>query len=228
MRMSGQNDKITYKGISAWHDYMVKQYRFGKPTNIEQGYESAGSVPSDDPATPALGLRYANTSFGQGVQVTALQMASAFSSVLNGGTYYQPTLIAGYEDSAGEIKKNKPVVVQTGVVRAQTSKDMLPLLEGVVKKYYGDGFSYMKFPDRYSVGGKTGTAQVAKPNGGGYEDNIFNGTYMGYVGGARPQYAIVVFNIKPHVAGYAGSRAGQPVFADLAHMLINNGYIAPK
>ncbi len=228
MRMSGHNDKITYKGINAWHDYMIKHYRFGKDTNIEQGYESAGYIPPADQSTPALSLRYANTTFGQGVQITALQMGGALSSVLNGGIYYQPTLIDGYRDSSGELQKKKPLVLQTGVVNSQTSKAMVPLMESVVKKYLSDGFSYMRFSDRYSVGGKTGTAQIAKPNGGGYEDSIFNGTYMGFVGGTRPQYVIVVYNIKPHVVGYAGSRGGQPVFADLAHMLINNGYVTPK
>ena len=85
----------------------------------------------------------------------------------------------------------------------------------------------MRFSDDYSVGGKTGTAQIAQP-GGGYAENDFNGTYLGFVGGDKPQYVICVFNNKPKVAGYAGSRAGQPVFADLAHMLINNGFVTPK
>jgi hypothetical protein len=48
------------------------------------------------------------------------------------------------------------------------------------------------------------------------------------VGGDKPQYVIVVFNIQPHVPGYAGSRGGQPVFSDLAHMLINNSFVTPK
>jgi cell division protein FtsI/penicillin-binding protein 2 len=77
------------------------------------------------------------------------------------------------------------------------------------------------------VGGKTGTAQIANP-AGGYYDNKYNGTYVGFVGGDKVQYVIVVFNVQPNVPGYAGSYGGQPVFADLAHMLINGGYVAPK
>ena len=77
------------------------------------------------------------------------------------------------------------------------------------------------------VGGKTGTAQIADPQGGYYSDR-FNGTYTGFVGGDKPQYVIVVYNIEPQVPGYAGSHGGQPVFADLAHMLIDNSFVAPK
>jgi len=48
------------------------------------------------------------------------------------------------------------------------------------------------------------------------------------VGGDKPQYVIAIFNIKPVVPGFAGPLGGMPVFADLAHMLINEGYVQPK
>jgi cell division protein FtsI (penicillin-binding protein 3) len=85
----------------------------------------------------------------------------------------------------------------------------------------------MKFPSGYIVGGKTGSAQVASV-GGGYREKLDNGTYAGFVGGNKPQYIVVVYNLQPDVAGYAGSMGGQPVFADLVHMLIDNGYVTSK
>jgi cell division protein FtsI/penicillin-binding protein 2 len=100
-------------------------------------------------------------------------------------------------------------------------------MQNVVTTYLNEGFPYMSFPSNYLVGGKTGTAQIAQP-GGGYYANKFNGTYIGFVGGNKVQYVIVVFNNQPNVVGYAGSHGGQPVFADIAHMLINNGYVTPK
>ncbi len=225
MQMGG--GQINAKAISAWHDYMVNHYLFSRETGIEQGYEGSGYIPPANPKKPAIALTYANTSFGQGMTITAMQAASALSSVVNGGTYYQPTLVDEYANADGSTTKNQPKTVKKNVVSAQTSREMIPLMENVVNHYLETGFSFMRFPKEYIVGGKTGTAQIAKP-GGGYADDVFNGTYMGFVGGNNPQYVICVFNNKPKVSGYAGSQAGQPVFADLAHMLINNGFVSPK
>lgn len=219
--------QINQKGINAWHDYMVNHFRLGQTTGIEQGYESAGYVPPADPNDPSLALTYANTAFGQGVQVTALQMGAALSSILNGGTYYQPTLVDQTISSNGTSTTNKPKVLENNVVKPKVGQELIPLMQNVVTTYLHEGYSFMNFSPNYLVGGKTGTAQVAQP-GGGYYSNIFNGTYMGFVGGDKPQYVIIVFNIKPNVPGYAGALGGQPVFADLAHMLINEGYVTPK
>lgn len=224
-QMGGSN--ITMKGINAWHTYMTDHYQFGKETGVEQGYESAGLIPPADANASALALTYANTSFGQAMQVTALQAAAALAATVNGGTYYQPSLVSEYVTQEGKSTKVAPKVVKNGVVSPKTSGQMIPLMEGVVAHYRDAGYSFMNFPANYSVGGKTGTAQIAKP-GGGYDEHNFNGTYMGFVGGDKPQYVICVFNHKPQVAGYAGSNAGQPVFADLAHALINGGYVTPK
>lgn len=219
--------QITEKGVAAWHDYMTNRFRLGHPTNVEQGYESPGYVPPTDGDNPAIALTYANTSFGQGVQVTALQMAGALSSVLNGGTYYQPTLVDQTVAPDGTVTQQRPVPLNTHVVQPRVGQELIPLLENVVDHYRDSGFGYMSFPGNYIVGGKTGTAQIASPSGGYYADK-YNGTYVGFVGGDKPQYVIVVFNIEPHVSGYAGSNGGQPVFADLTHMLIDNSFVTPK
>jgi cell division protein FtsI/penicillin-binding protein 2 len=225
MQMGG--GQINQKAISAWHNYMVNDFRLGQATNIEQGYESVGYVPPADMSNPSVDLTYANTSFGQGVQVTALQMGAALSSVLNGGTYYQPTLVDQTVGADGKVTINQPKVVQTHTIKSSTGTKLIPLLENVVTTYFHEGFNYMSFPSSYIVGGKTGTAQIAQPTGGYYADK-YNGTYIGFVGGDKPQYVIVVFNIDPTVNGYAGANAGQPVFADLAHMLIDGSFVAPK
>lgn len=226
MQMSNPGGtQITQKGITAWDNYMLSHFRLGETTGVEQGYESSGYVPPTD--SPATALTFANTAFGQAVQVTALQMAAADSAILNGGTYYQPTLVAQTIKSNGQVVANQPKVLEKNVVSAKVSQEMVPLMQYVVQQHLLEGFSYLNFPSNYLVGGKTGTAQVAQP-GGGYSATQYNGTYIGFVGGDKPQYVIVVFNIKPNVTGYAGSYGGQPVFADLAHMLINNSYVTPK
>ncbi len=225
MQMGG--GQINSKARNAWYDYLTNHYRLGRPTNIEQGYEADAIVPKPQDNGAAINLTYAETSFGQGLQMTTIQMAAAVSSIVNGGTYYQPHLVDRTTDFKGQTKTVKPTVVGRHVVSAKVSQEMIPLMQYVVQQHLAEGFSYLNFPGNYLVGGKTGTAQIAA-KGGAYYSDRYNGTYVGFVGGDKPQYVIIVFNQQPGVAGYAGSYGGQPVFADLAHMLINNSYVTPK
>lgn len=223
MQMGGSGDQITEQGRKVWYDYMSNHYMFGKKTGIEQGYEATGMLP--DPVEGyARNLTFANTSFGQAMTATPLQMAAAYATALNGGTYYKPTLVDSYIDPQGNVDKKQPQVVAKNLISAQASKDLMPMMEYTVKMH---SFERKFDQDSYAVGGKTGTAQIARPEGGYYEDQ-FNGTYVGFVGGDSVQYVIAVMVVKPQIPGYAGSRAAQPVFGDLAHMLIDKFNVTPK
>lgn len=226
MQMGHNTGQINVQARDTWHDYLVNHYELGKPTGIEQGYESGGYIPAPDKGY-ALQLTYANTSFGQALTATPLQMAGALSAVLNGGTYYQPHLVDKSVAASGQTKSTPAKVVRKNVVSANVSQQMQSLMEGVVQTKVSQGFNNMRFPDNYSVGGKTGTAQIANPDGGYYADR-FNGTFIGFVGGDKPQYVIMVAIKQPKVPGYAGTSAAMPLFADLAHMLINNFNVTPK
>ncbi len=222
MQMGGGD--INSKARTAWHDYLVNHYRFGKPTGIEQGYESDGYVPPPANNGAGINLTYANTSFGQAMTATPIQVAGALAAVVNGGTYYQPHLIDQTVDASGQVTKTPTKIIEKNVVNSKTSQEIIPLMQYVV-----DHHNFVPAFDQgaFVVGGKTGTAQIAKP-GGGYEDSIFNGTYSGFVGGDRPQYVIVVFMNRPTTPGYAGTAAAQPVFGRLAHMLIDDSYVTPR
>ncbi|KKU20281.1 MAG: Peptidoglycan glycosyltransferase, partial [Candidatus Saccharibacteria bacterium GW2011_GWA2_46_10] len=215
MQMGGGD--INKQAREHWYDYMTNHFQLGKATGIEQGYEANGYIP-DPLSGDALKLTYANTAFGQAMAATPLQMAAALSSIVNGGIYYQPHLV---EQVGSQVKQ--PNVVRTGVVSDAVSSQMRSLMEYVVANHH---FA-RRFGDKYSVGGKTGTAQIANPAGGYYEDK-FNGTYIGFVGGDRVQYVIVVRVNDPRIGGYAGAGAAQPIFGDLAHMLIDNFGVVPK
>jgi cell division protein FtsI/penicillin-binding protein 2 len=223
MKMGGSGDEINKQGREVWHEYMTDHFLFGKTTGIEQGYEAEGSVPDPNDGY-ARDLTYANTSFGQAMTATPLQMAGAYSAVLNGGTYYQPQLVDYTVKADGTKVDKKPKVLKHDVVAPKVSEDLQPLLEYVVDEH---SFKVRFDQKTYSVGGKTGTAEIAKPDGGYYADK-YNGTYVGFVGGDEPQYVISVLVNKPGIPGYAGSQAAQPLFGDLAHMLLDKFNVTPK
>lgn len=220
--------EVNEKARLTWYDYMVNHYNFGKPTGIEQGYETGGSVP--DPKNGfGLNIQFANTAFGQGVTNTPLQMAAALSAVVNGGTYYKPHLVQSFIDENDHKIDKKPEVVKSQVVKPSVSQQIVDLMQNVVAKNYVT-YGMTKPDSAYMVGGKTGTAQIARPNseGGGYYDDRFNGMFMGFVGGDSPQYVIVVRVNEPKISGYAGSKAAAPIFGKLVNMLVNNSSVNPR
>lgn len=225
MKMGG--GELNKQARETWYEYMYERFRFGQATGIEQGYEAEGLVPGPENTGSGINLTYANTSFGQAMTATTLQVAGAMAATVNGGTYYKPHLVAALSDPlTGETAKIEPKVLKSGVVNPQVSSDMVPLMQYVVDNHR---FSKNFNQNNYVVGGKTGTAQIAKPEGG-YFDSEFNGTYIGFVGGEKPKYVISVTMIQPKVGqrAYAGTASAQPVFGDIAHFLIDDAYVVPK
>ena len=229
MQMGG--GKLNEVGRTKLFDYYTDRFNLGSPTGIEQGYEAEGYMVGPKDTGSGINLTYANMAFGQAYSASAVQMVSAFNAVINGGTYYRPQLVEKIGSGSGSeaLQLVKPKVVRTGVVSPQVGKDISLTLSQIRERRANNGFPDLKFDAKYFVGGKSGTAQIAKKEGG-YRDDRFNGTYVGFVGGDVPQYSIIVYNIEPAVAttSYAGTVAGQSVWAEIAHMLINNYGVMPK
>lgn len=204
MQMGG--GEINETARVKWHDYLTNRFMFGKQTGIEQGYEAEGFVASPTDGF-GLDIQFANMAFGQGINVTPIQMLSAFSSTINGGTYYKPHL----------IKSDSAQVVKNGIVSPEISR----VLRGMHENSVATNYTFLKRDGTYSVGGKTGTAEIPKPEGGYYEDR-YNGTFVGYVGGDTPEYVIMVTIIEPKVDGYAGRAAAAPLFGKTVDMLVGN------
>ncbi len=100
-------------------------------------------------------VELATASFGQGFNVTPLQMVSAFSAVVNGGKLMKPQIVKAYTDQNGNITKNFEPIMVRRVISEQTSATMRDILESVVAKGTGKG-AYVK---GYRIGGKTGTSE---------------------------------------------------------------------
>jgi cell division protein FtsI (penicillin-binding protein 3) len=223
MQMGG--GQVNKQARERWYNYMTAHYQFGKQTGVEQGYESSGTIPDPNNGF-GLDIQYANTAFGQGMTATPLQMGAALSSIINGGTYYRPHVLEGYVGDDGKVKASKLDVISTSVVKASTGQTIRELMEYTFTKNHAV-YGMPALRSNYSIGGKTGTAQIAKPNGGYYDDR-FNGTFLGFVGGDKIQYVIVTRVNEPKNGGYAGARAAAPIFSDLTSMLIDNFNVTPK
>lgn len=216
--------QINQKARATWHSYMVDHFGFGTLTGIEQAGEVRGIVPDPEKGS-GRNITYANTSFGQGMTATILQMACAYGGAVNGGMYYQPHLVESTTDSSGKKTTTAPKVLRS-VVTAKTSADVESLMEYVfTSNHTFYGMPHM--PEGYTIGGKTGSAQIANPAGGYYTDR-FTGTFAGFVGGDKPQYVILVRVNEPGIGGFAGAMTAAPIFSNLATMLINNYGVTPK
>ncbi len=216
LKQIGRGD-INERGRMTWNEYMTRHYMLGQPTGVEQAGEAEGYIPAPEENNQGIDVTYANTSFGQAMTATPLQMGAAFCSIINGGIYYQPRLVDYYGNKAVD-----PIVKKSDVVSKQTSEQMVELLQRVL-----DGNIPSAERSGYIVGGKTGTAEFARPEGGYYTDR-FHGTYTGFVGGNRPEYVIVVRVNDPKIPGNAGYTAAAPLFRDVSNMLIDNFGVTPK
>ncbi len=213
---------INERARFTWYDYMTKHYFLGQQTGIEQAGEAAGYIPRPEENGQGIDVTYANTAFGQGMTATPIQMAAALGSIINGGTYYKPTIIDALRNTEGKDIPQEPKVLREEVINPALSRDIISLMEEVARQNIRSAMR-----SGYSVGGKTGTAEIARPEGGYYTDR-FNGTYLGFVGGNEPEYVIVVSVIEPKIPGYAGSQAAAPIFSDIVNMLVDNFGVTPK
>jgi len=179
-------------------------FGFGEKTGIDLPGEAKGIVRTASSWSltdlPAI-------SIGQAIAVTPLQILTAFCALVNGGELLKPYLVKYIRNAEGKrVKENKPTVVRR-VISPSTSVQMRELLEQVVEK--GSG-SRAKI-EGYSIGGKTGTAQIPASTGRGYVPNKYISSFMGCAPVASPGIAGIVI-IKEPTGAYYGGEIAAPLF----------------
>jgi cell division protein FtsI/penicillin-binding protein 2 len=178
----------------------IDQFGFGKQTGIDLPGESAGLLPSY-----WSGSTIGNVPIGQGVSVTAIQLASVYGAIANRGVWKQPHLVDHMQgEKAAPIRTRR--ILSTGVDR-----ELLTMLKGVVSD---TGTGAAASVPGYSVAGKTGTAQKPSPNGG-YAVGKYVATFVGMVPASHPRLVILVTVDEPHLAIFGGIVAA-PAFAQIA------------
>lgn len=215
LRQMGNGEIDAKARQQLWH-YFHDKFRFGQLTGIEQAGEVPGIIISPQ-EQEGNAVRYANMSFGQGMDQTMIQTVAALSAVINGGTYYQPHLVAGIVEPNGAINEIEPKVVARNVISEQASKDTVELTHQGRKQ----GFFGQFDREGVKVGGKTGTSQVIDPQTGEYSDENSIGTYLGFGGVERPEYVIMVRVDDAKVPGYQGTTAAGPIFNDMSNWMID-------
>lgn len=139
------------QGRSIFYDYQTS-FLFGSKTNIDLPAEGTGIIKAEDTIS-AVDL--ASSSFGQTCEVTMLQLASAFSSLVNGGYYYEPHVMKQVETDTGSIvERNDGVLVKQTI-----SKETSDFLKNALYQTVETGTAQGAKVEGYAVGGKTGTAQ---------------------------------------------------------------------
>ncbi len=205
---------ITKGARQTMYEYFHDKYRFGQTTGIEQPGEVKGTIFSPD-NVQGNKVRYANMTFGQGVSVTMVQMATAFSATVNGGTYYQPTLIEGTLDKDGKETTRDPKIISDTVVSDGASRDIRKMM------FEARRGSWPTADGGYYVGSKTGTAQIYDDTTRTYSKDRTTGTTIGF--GAdkdgNAQYVIMVRIEYSGNQGFAGSVAANPVFTKMSNWL---------
>lgn len=216
----GDGENITLKARQTIYAYFHDRLRLGQLTGIELANESAGKIFSPD-EVQGNAVRYATMSFGQGLDATLLQVTAGFAPLVNGGDYYQPTVIDGYVDAAGTFTQNaEPTPLQAGVLKKETSDEMTQMTRIVRTSAGGQD------KEGYFVGGKTGTSQVSE--NGRYSDTETIGTYLGFGGSNASdiQYVIMV-SISGENQVLRGAQDAGPIFTDISNWMIDYLRIPP-
>jgi len=191
---------------------------FGTATGIELRGESPGLLNRVNAMTAKITL--ANEGFGQSMAVTPLQMVAAYSVIANGGEWVKPHLV-----KAVRARDGSPV--PTPVERRRVcSEQTAALVRGYLERVVTHGTGAAAAIDGYHVAGKTGTAQKAAPQGGGYGSGLAIGSFIGFVPADRPRLTIIAIIDEPKGSHYGGVVAA-PVFHEVAERALHYLSVPP-
>lgn len=206
-------------GRDKYHGYL-KKFGFGEKTGIDLPGESSGKVL---PPKKWGKIELATISFGQGISVTSLQLVTALSAIANGGYLMEPYIIKKIIGSDGNvIRENRPQV-RARVMSYDTSYQMKLIMEKVVE----DGTGKRARINGFSVGGKTGTAQIPDPRNGGYYTDRYIASFIGIAPMDDPRLAMAVVVEAPRNKTHGGSVAA-PIFREIAEKVLFHMGASPK
>jgi len=191
----------------------LRDFGFGTPTGINLPGEAKGIL--RNPGDWSGVSKYA-IAIGQEVSATPLQLIAAASALANGGDLMQPRIIKQIEKPDGTIIKSYTPMKIRSVISKETSELILSILKGVITER---GTGYKAYIDGYEIGGKTGTAQIADIENGGYLAGQFYSSFVGFIPVTKPRIVVLVTLDRPRGEVYGGGQTAAPVFKNIVERI---------
>jgi cell division protein FtsI (penicillin-binding protein 3) len=230
----GMSQVVQHVSPQVQYDYL-KAFGLGDPTGLGLPGEEPDTAYSPDALPPpskwAADERY-TLSYGQGIAVNAVQMASVYATIANGGVRVQPTLVAGTYNAAGQYVPARPSPSRR-VIQAKTAQELISILQQVpavddeANQRWGD------FPG-YAIAAKTGTASEpsADPAHPCPKSNplcVHGSSYIGMAPGNGPQVVVAVNVQDPKTNNdYFGDEVAGPVFYSVMNAALQTQQIQPQ
>jgi stage V sporulation protein D (sporulation-specific penicillin-binding protein) len=193
---------------------LVSRYGFGKPTGIDLPGEESGIFPPTSfwskTTLPTMG-------FGQGVAVTAIQMANFYATIANGGVMQRPYIVDHIVDASGASQRTDAPGVVGQLFKPESAKEVLGGLHGVVQKDVGVFSAYIP---GYQVAGKTGTAQIAAPRGGYLTNGSYVFSFAGILTANDPRVVVFLSVHETRQGARTSFEVAGPTFKKIALQLI--------
>jgi len=204
------------------HDEMrtyMKAYGLGQKTGIDLPNETSGLINN---LNSPRDIEYANAAFGQGIAMTPMETIRAEATLANGGTLVTPHLVKQIQYSDGLSKVPTYPTSPTAIMKKSTTDTITQMMVHVYESYNGGTDKF----DHYSVATKTGTAQVAMPNGKGYYPDEHMHSFIGFFPASDPKFIVFIFIKNPKQVQYA-SQTLIPPFVDITKFLLSYYNVPP-
>jgi len=205
-------------GNDKFRSYM-ESYGIGQKTGIDLPNETSGLISN---LNSPRDLEYANASFGQGIAITPIEAARAFSIIANGGKLITPHLVKEINYDNGLSKTIDYPITQENLLKKETTDTITQMLIHVFESYGGGSYKL----NNYSIATKTGTAQVAQEGGKGYYTDRHMHSFFGYFPAHDPKYLIFLFLNNPKHINYASQTLIDP-FINITKFILNYYNVPP-
>ncbi|MFJ9828446.1 peptidoglycan D,D-transpeptidase FtsI family protein [Streptomyces sp. NPDC101160] len=215
---TGQLGKTQAESNQVLYDYLRK-FGIGSPTGLDYPGETPGILAK--PQDWSTSQQY-TIPFGQGLSINAMQAASVYSTIANGGVRIEPTLVRGTRGPDGRFTP-APAPKESRVVSEKTAKTLAQMLESVVDDEEGTG-TKAAIPG-YRVAGKTGTANRVDPELGRYKG--YTASFAGFAPADQPRVAVYCAIQNPTKGSYFGGQICGPIYKKVMEFALKTLHIPP-